>query len=156
MISICRKLSRGWNQFELMISICRKLSRGRNQKKKVPALAQLFQPPRPTSCNPCLTYVIQHVCRRKASGYQVAVFNTWFLSTRCQYVHWKFAMSNFDPNAIIRGAQLTIVGGLRSVILPLHFPSWNPHQRSEHSRTQAYSNTSITARLLLPSALALS
>ncbi len=45
MISICRKLSRGWNNFELMVSICRKLSPGRNQKKKVPALAQLFQPP---------------------------------------------------------------------------------------------------------------
>ncbi len=50
MISICRKLSRGWNNFELMVSICRKLSRGRHQKKKVPALAQLFQPP--TNCNP--------------------------------------------------------------------------------------------------------
>ncbi len=50
MISICRKLSRGWNNFELMVSICRKLSRGRNQKKKVPALAQLFQTP--TNCNP--------------------------------------------------------------------------------------------------------
>ena len=36
--------------FELMVSICRKLSRGRDQKKKVPALAQLFQPP--TNCNP--------------------------------------------------------------------------------------------------------
>ena len=48
MISICRKLSRGWNNFELMVSICRKLSRGRDQKKKVPA--QLFQPP--TNCNP--------------------------------------------------------------------------------------------------------
>ena len=53
MVSICRKLSRGWNNFELMISICRKLSRGRNQKKKVPALAQLFQPP--ASCNPLLS-----------------------------------------------------------------------------------------------------
>jgi hypothetical protein len=50
MISICRKLSRGWNNFELMVSICRKLSSGRNQKKKVPALAQLFQPP--TNCKP--------------------------------------------------------------------------------------------------------
>ena len=50
MISICRKLSRGWNNFELMISICRKLSPSRDQQKKVPALAQLFQPP--TNCNP--------------------------------------------------------------------------------------------------------
>ena len=52
MICICRKLSRDWNNFELMVSIhvCRKLSRGRNPKKKVPALAQLFQPP--TNCNP--------------------------------------------------------------------------------------------------------
>ena len=33
-----------------MVSICRKLSRGRDKKKKVPALAQLFQPP--TNCNP--------------------------------------------------------------------------------------------------------
>jgi len=35
-----------------MVSICRKLSRGRDQKKKVPALAQLFQPP--TNCNPLI------------------------------------------------------------------------------------------------------
>jgi hypothetical protein len=34
MISICRKLSRGWNNFELMVSICRKLSRGPEKKKK--------------------------------------------------------------------------------------------------------------------------
>ncbi len=51
-MSICRKLSRGWNNFELMVSICRKLNPGRNQKKKVSTLAQLFQPP--TNCNPVL------------------------------------------------------------------------------------------------------
>jgi hypothetical protein len=33
MISICRKLSRGWNNFEIMVtsSLCRKLSRGRKK-----------------------------------------------------------------------------------------------------------------------------
>ncbi len=57
MISICRKLSRDWNNFELMVSICRKLSRGRHQKKKVPALAQLFQPP--TNCKPAYEHLFR-------------------------------------------------------------------------------------------------
>ena len=43
MISICRKLSRDWNNFELMISICRKLSRDWDLQKKNSTLTQLFQ-----------------------------------------------------------------------------------------------------------------
>ena len=45
MISICRKLSRGWNNFELMVSICRKLSRGRHQKKKFRFWLNFSNPP---------------------------------------------------------------------------------------------------------------
>ncbi len=45
MICICRKLSRGWNNFELMVSICRKLSRGRNQKKKFRPWLNFSNPP---------------------------------------------------------------------------------------------------------------
>ncbi len=64
MICICRKLSRGWNNFELMISICRKLSSGRNPKKKVPTLAQLFQPP--TNCKP--VFAPSHLCMYVSSS----------------------------------------------------------------------------------------
>jgi len=59
MICICRKLSRDWNNFELMVSICRKLSRGRNPKKKVSALAQLFQTL--TNCNPSSWSATVHI-----------------------------------------------------------------------------------------------
>ena len=45
MISICRKLSRDWNNFELMVSICRKLSPGRNPKKKVSGPGSTFPTP---------------------------------------------------------------------------------------------------------------
>ncbi len=51
MVSICRKLSRGWNNFELMVSICRKLRRSRNQKKKGFRPWLNFSNP-PASCNP--------------------------------------------------------------------------------------------------------
>ncbi len=44
-VSICRKLSRGWNNFELMVA--------GGGEKKVLALAQLFQPL--ASCNPLLS-----------------------------------------------------------------------------------------------------
>ncbi len=75
MISICRKLSRDWNNFELMISICRKLSRGRNKKKKVPALAQLFQPP--TNCNPKLLEeqdVMKHARNARGTHFYPSTF----------------------------------------------------------------------------------
>ena len=63
-------------------------------------------------------------------------------------------MSNFDPNAIIRGAQLTVVGGE-------HVPvavesSWGQLltdvvQRSERCRIRGSSSMSITDRPSSPS-----
>jgi len=32
----------------------------------------------------------------------------------------KLEVSNFDPNAILRGAQLTVVGGMTSVLAAFH------------------------------------
>jgi hypothetical protein len=63
----------------------------------------------------------------------------------------QFDVSNFDPNAILRGAQLTLVGGKLS-------PSWyreqQPHpdtrlQSIELSRTRVSSLRTTIDRLLL-------
>ena len=114
MISICRKLSRGWNNFELMVSICTKLSWGRNLKKKVPTPAQLFQPL--TNCKPlkrawCRDTTAKHICanmREVGEAVQYHCFLkydwtrrfcsicrmcVWLYSTEYEAVLWKFEAS---------------------------------------------------------------
>jgi hypothetical protein len=59
-------------------------------------------------------------------------------------------MSNFDPNAILRGAQLTVVGGMwlgeRKKDFGSMKNSWKWRQHSELYRIQACLNMSIIVR----------
>jgi hypothetical protein len=58
-------------------------------------------------------------------------------------------MSNFDPNAILRGAQLTVVGGksVQSTVACLYSLT-DTSKPTEHCRTRNSSPLSTTDRLL--------
>jgi hypothetical protein len=55
-------------------------------------------------------------------------------------------MSNFDPNAILRGAQLTLVGGGCRLLYSKHGGPNMCLQSTVPSRTQAYSRRTTTAK----------
>lgn len=61
-------------------------------------------------------------------------------------------MSNFDPNAILRGAQLTLVGCTLCTIYPTR-SSLTGSQYTAPSKIQASSPRATTVKLPLPSLL---